>query len=111
MLYEPRRDRDLEPIRPDADLQKLLDKRGEGVSAVAFTVQDAGKAKAKAEDKGIRVVGDVSVPDGMGLLGGLKKYGYTQRIATASMLCLLKGIPITPNGIQVDRLNNLFYLR
>lgn len=73
MLYEPRRDRDLEPIRPDADLQKFLDKRGEGVSAVAFTVQDAGKAKAKAEEKRIRVAGDVSVPDGMGLLGGLRK--------------------------------------
>ena len=48
----------LSPTRPDSDLAKFLDRRGEGLYALAFTVQDADKAKAKAEEKGIRVVGD-----------------------------------------------------
>ena len=50
----------MESTRPDSDLQKFLDKRGEGVYAVAFTVEDAGKARAKAEKKGIRIAGEIS---------------------------------------------------
>ena len=49
----------LEPIRPDGDVAKYLDKKGEGLYALAFTVPDAGKAKAKAEKMGVRVVGEV----------------------------------------------------
>ena len=86
----------LEPIRPDADLQKFLDKRGEGVSAVAFTVQDAGKAKAKAEEKGIRVAGDVSVPDGMGLLGGLRKIWLHPKDCHGVYVMFTQGNPYHP---------------
>ena len=38
----------LEPTRPDSDVAKYIDKKGEGLYALAFTVQDADKAEAKA---------------------------------------------------------------
>lgn len=49
----------LEPIRPDSDVAKYIDKNGEGLYALAFTVQDIEKAEAKAENMGVRVVGKV----------------------------------------------------
>ncbi|MFC1924492.1 VOC family protein [Chloroflexota bacterium] len=59
----------LEPSRPDSDLQKFLDKKGEGMYAIGFNVQDAGKAKARAEKMGIRIAGDVSIPMNAGPAG------------------------------------------
>ena len=47
------------PTRPDSDMAKFLDKKGEGVYAIAFTVKDTGKAREKAEKKGIRIAGDI----------------------------------------------------
>ena len=54
----------LEPTRQDSDVARYLDKKGEGLYALAFTAPDAGKAKAKAEKMGVRVVGDISRDSG-----------------------------------------------
>lgn len=54
----------IEPTRPDSDLAKFMDRRGEGLYALAFTAPDAGRARAKAEKMGVRVVGDVTVDEG-----------------------------------------------
>lgn len=59
----------LEPSRSDSDLQNFLDKRGEGLYAIGFNVQNADKAKVKADKMGIRVVGDVNVPINAGPAG------------------------------------------
>jgi methylmalonyl-CoA/ethylmalonyl-CoA epimerase len=59
----------LSPTRPDSDVQKFIDKRGEGIYAVGFNTPDAGKARAKAEEMGIRVVGDITEADLGGGLG------------------------------------------
>lgn len=53
----------LSPTRPDSDVAKFIDKRGEGLYAVGFKTPDAGKARAKAEKMGIRVVGDITEAD------------------------------------------------
>jgi len=50
----------LEPTRQDSDVAKYLNKKGEGLYALAFAVADAGKAKARAEKMGVRVVGEVA---------------------------------------------------
>ncbi|MFC2034611.1 VOC family protein [Chloroflexota bacterium] len=54
----------IEPIGPGSDVAKYLDRKGEGLYALAFRTQDAGKAKAKAEKMGIRVVGDITIDNG-----------------------------------------------
>ena len=59
----------LSPTRPDSDVQKFIDKRGEGIYALGFNTPDAGKARAKAEEMGIRVVGDITEADLGGGLG------------------------------------------
>lgn len=46
-----------------SDVAKFIDKRGEGLYAVGFKTPDAGKARAKAEEMGIRVVGDITDAD------------------------------------------------
>ena len=61
----------LEPTRQDSDVAKYLNKKGEGLYALAFMVADAGKAKAKAEKMGIRVVGEVTRDTGP--LAGLRE--------------------------------------
>ena len=53
----------ISPTRPDSDVAKFISKKGEGLYAVAFEVSDAGKARAKAEEMGIRVVGDINPSD------------------------------------------------
>jgi methylmalonyl-CoA/ethylmalonyl-CoA epimerase len=53
----------LSPTRPDSDVAKFINKRGEGLYAVGFKIPDAGKARAKAEEMGIRVVGDITDAD------------------------------------------------
>jgi methylmalonyl-CoA/ethylmalonyl-CoA epimerase len=53
----------ISPTRPDSDVAKFIEKKGEGVYAVGFRVPDAGKARAKAEAMGIRVVGDMTPAD------------------------------------------------
>ena len=53
----------LSPTRPDSDVAKYIDKKGEGLYAVGFKTPDAGKARAKAEKMGIRVVGDITAAD------------------------------------------------
>lgn len=59
----------LSPTRPDSDVAKFIDKRGEGIYAVGFNTPNAGKARAKAEEMGIRVVGDITEADLEGGLG------------------------------------------
>jgi len=61
----------LEPTRQDSDVAKYLNKKGEGLYALAFMVPDAGKAKAKAEKMGVRVVGEVIRDSGP--LAGLRE--------------------------------------
>lgn len=56
-------------------MQKFIDKRGEGIYAVGFNTPDAGKARAKAESMGIRVVGDITEAD----LGGGIGHGRGMR--------------------------------
>lgn len=63
----------LAPTRADSDLQKFLDKKGEGVYAVAFRAEDPDKAKANAAKMGIRIMGDFTAPDGMGPMDGLRE--------------------------------------
>ena len=65
----------LSPTRPDSDVAKFIDKRGEGIYAVGFNAPDAGKARAKAEEMGIRVVGDITEAD----LGGGIGHGRGMR--------------------------------
>jgi methylmalonyl-CoA/ethylmalonyl-CoA epimerase len=65
----------LSPTRPDSNVAKFIDKRGEGLYAVGFKTPDAGKARAKAEKMGIRVVGDITDAD---LVGG-KGHGRGMR--------------------------------
>jgi methylmalonyl-CoA/ethylmalonyl-CoA epimerase len=47
----------LSPTRPDSDVAKFINKRGEGVYAIGFKTPDLKKARARAEKMGIRVVG------------------------------------------------------
>ncbi|MFC2047781.1 VOC family protein [Chloroflexota bacterium] len=54
----------LEPTHPDSDAAKFIDKRGEGLYALAFTVSDIDKASAKVEKMGIRVVGSITFEKG-----------------------------------------------
>ena len=53
----------LSPTRPDSDVAKFIDKRGEGLYAVGFKTPDAGKARSRVEKMGIRVVGDITEAD------------------------------------------------
>ena len=53
----------ISPTRPDSDVAKFISKKGEGLYAVGFRAPDAGKARAKAEKMGIRVVGDITKTD------------------------------------------------
>jgi methylmalonyl-CoA/ethylmalonyl-CoA epimerase len=50
----------IEPIQPDSAPAKFLEERGEGLFCVAFRVKDIGKAKARAEKMGIRIVGGIT---------------------------------------------------
>lgn len=49
----------LEPTADDSPVGRFLDRQGEGVHQVAFGVDDLEAALARAEDLGIRVLGDV----------------------------------------------------
>jgi methylmalonyl-CoA/ethylmalonyl-CoA epimerase len=53
----------LSPTRPDSDVAKFINKRGEGLYAVGFKTPDAGKARAKVEGTGVRIVGDITDAD------------------------------------------------
>ncbi len=65
----------LSPTRPDSDVAKFIDRRGEGIYAVGFNTPDAGKARVRAEQMGIRVVGDITEAD----LGGGMGHGRGMR--------------------------------
>jgi methylmalonyl-CoA/ethylmalonyl-CoA epimerase len=60
----------ISPTRPDSDVAKYIEKKGEGVYAVAFKAPDAGKARAQAESMGIRIVGDINQDDFAGVAHG-----------------------------------------
>lgn len=49
----------LEPTADDSPVGSFLDREGEGVHQVAFGVDDLEATVARAEDLGIRVLGDV----------------------------------------------------
>lgn len=49
----------LEPTADDSPVGRFLDRQGEGVHQVAFGVDDIEAALSRAEDLGIRVLGDV----------------------------------------------------
>lgn len=53
----------ISPTRPDSDVARFIEKKGEGIYAVAFRTSDAGKARAKAESMGVRVAGDINQDD------------------------------------------------
>ncbi len=45
------------PGSPDSPLAQLIDKRGEGVDSVGFTVPDVGAGSAALESAGARMIG------------------------------------------------------
>lgn len=56
----------ISPTDANSMVAKFLDKRGEGLFGVIFKVGDIEEARARAEDKGFRVMGEVNsgLPDG-----------------------------------------------
>ncbi len=60
----------ISPTRSDSDVARFIERKGEGVYAVAFKAPDAGKARERAESMGIRVVGDINQDDFEGVAHG-----------------------------------------
>jgi len=56
----------ISPIDNNSMLAKFIEKRGEGLFGVVFTVSDIEEARARADKKGFRVTGDVDsgLPEG-----------------------------------------------
>ena len=50
--------------RPDGDVAKFLEKKGEGVYALGFTISDIDQARAKVKKMGIRIAGEIAVDEG-----------------------------------------------
>ncbi len=46
----------LETLDPEGPIGKFLEKRGEGIHHIAFSVEDAGEALKDAEAKGIKLI-------------------------------------------------------
>jgi len=46
----------LEPLSPDSPVAKFIEKRGEGVHHLAFTVQDIDEAMARVRKEGLKLV-------------------------------------------------------
>lgn len=47
------------PLTPESELARFLERRGEGVYAVSFRVDNPAEAGADAERKGVRVIGEI----------------------------------------------------
>ena len=84
----------LEPTRQDSDVTRYIDKKGEGLYALAFTVPDAAKAKAKAEKMGIRVVGEVARDTGP--LAGLREIWLHPKDNFGVYVMFTQGSPYHP---------------
>ena len=54
----------IESTRPDSNVGKFIDRKGEGLYALCFTVEDIDRAKAKAKEMGIRIVGELTIDKG-----------------------------------------------
>ena len=84
----------IEPIRPDSNIAKFIDKRGEGLFALAFTVSDIDRARAKAEKTGIRVVGSLSLETGP--LKGLRQIWLHPKDSFGVQVIFTQGNPYHP---------------
>ncbi|MFC2003378.1 VOC family protein [Chloroflexota bacterium] len=84
----------IEPTRPDGDVAKFIDRRGEGLYALAFSVLDVDKARAKVEKMGIRVVGGVQVDEGPGK--GIKEIWLHPKDNFGTYVLLTQGNPYHP---------------
>ena len=51
------------PLHPQSDVAKFLERRGEGIYAVAFNVRSVEEARAMAKEKGIRVTQELGWND------------------------------------------------
>jgi len=83
----------LEPTRPDSDLARFLDKRGEGLYAIAFATSDADISRRKAEEMGVRVVGDHAVNEEP--IRGLREIWLHPKDSFGVYLMFTQGNPIT----------------
>lgn len=54
----------IESTRPGSNVGKFIDRNGEGLYALCFAVEDIDKAKTKAEEMGIRVLGGLTIEKG-----------------------------------------------
>ena len=52
------------PSSPDSPLAQLIDRRGEGVDSVGFTVADLPAGVAEFEQRGARMIGSQGGPEG-----------------------------------------------
>ncbi|MBL7119071.1 MAG: VOC family protein [Dehalococcoidia bacterium] len=86
----------IEPTRPDSDIAKFIDKRGEGLYALAFTSHDADKARAQAEKMGVRVVGDFTAEDEP--IKGLREIWLHPKDNFGVYLMLTAGNPFRPQN-------------
>ncbi len=50
----------LEPTDPDSAVAKFISKRGEGIHHIAFAVNDIDRKLKEVEDKGVRLIDNVS---------------------------------------------------
>ena len=48
----------LAPLRPDSPIGKFLDRNGEGIQQVAYTVEDVEAVAATLRDRGVRLLYD-----------------------------------------------------
>jgi len=52
----------LAPLRPDSPIGRFLDRSGEGVQQVAYTVEDVDAVTATLRDRGVRLLYDEAKP-------------------------------------------------
>ncbi|MFC2000362.1 VOC family protein [Chloroflexota bacterium] len=84
----------IEPTRPDSDVAKFIDKRGEGMYALAFVANDADKARLQAEKMGVRVVGDFTADDEP--IKGLREMWLHPKDCAGVYLMFTAGNPFRP---------------
>jgi methylmalonyl-CoA/ethylmalonyl-CoA epimerase len=84
--------------RPDGDIAKFLEKKGEGVYALAFITSDIDKARAKVKQMGIRIAGEIAVDEGPAK--GTRELWLHPKDNFGVYLMLTQGNPFRPQDIQ-----------
>jgi methylmalonyl-CoA/ethylmalonyl-CoA epimerase len=87
----------LEPYDPASPIARFLDKRGEGLYQLSFTVDDVDRAAADLQREGLTVLGPRTYPDDVVLEGCRWKEAFVHpRDAHGVLLFLGHRTPVAP---------------